>query len=152
MGLEEAVNRVKERIGANALGVRTVSPNQAFIDIPPNSVVEVNNILFNELKGRLATVTGLDTRDGIEVLYHYAFDDENCIITLKTVAAKPEPSLDSVGTIIPGALWIEREIHDLLGVEFRNHPDMRRLILSDDWPEGVYPLRRDYEENESQNG
>ena len=45
--------------------------------------------------------------------------------------------------LIPGAEWIEREMHDILGITFRNHPNMRRLILSDDWPEGVYPLRKD---------
>ena len=42
--------------------------------------------------------------------------------------------------------WIEREISELLGIKFKNHPDMRRLLLSDEWPEGVYPLRRDYQE------
>ncbi|MHC5035633.1 MAG: NADH-quinone oxidoreductase subunit C [Planctomycetota bacterium] len=38
---------------------------------------------------------------------------------------------------------MEREMNDLLGIVFEGHPDPRRLILADDWPEGVYPLRRD---------
>jgi Ni,Fe-hydrogenase III component G len=45
--------------------------------------------------------------------------------------------------MIPGAEWIEREIHDILGIEIKHHPNMRRLVLADDWPEGVYPLRKD---------
>jgi len=44
------------------------------------------------------------------------------------------------------ANWVEREINELLGISFTGHPDMRKLLLPDDWPEGVYPLRADYEE------
>ena len=43
-------------------------------------------------------------------------------------------------------LWIEREIHEILGINFKGHPDMRKLLLPEGWPEGVYPLRRDYKE------
>jgi Ni,Fe-hydrogenase III component G len=44
---------------------------------------------------------------------------------------------------VAAAEWIEREIHDILGIDFKNHPNLKRLILFDDWPEGVYPLRKD---------
>jgi NADH:ubiquinone oxidoreductase subunit C len=46
--------------------------------------------------------------------------------------------------VMYAAEWIEREMWELLGIRFRNHPDLRHLLLSDDWPEGKYPLRRDY--------
>jgi formate hydrogenlyase subunit 5 len=45
---------------------------------------------------------------------------------------------------MPAAEWIEREIQDLLGIRFDGHPNPKRLILADDWPEGVYPLRKDF--------
>ena len=45
--------------------------------------------------------------------------------------------------LIPGAEWIEREMHDLYGINFKNHPRLERLILADDWPEGNYPLRKE---------
>jgi len=54
--------------------------------------------------------------------------------------------MDSVANVVPAANWIEREMHDLLGVNFPGHPDMRRLILDDSWPEGVYPLRKDFDQ------
>ena len=44
------------------------------------------------------------------------------------------------------ANWIEREMHDLLGANFRDHPDMRRLVLDDTWPEGLHPLRKDFDQ------
>ena len=56
-----------------------------------------------------------------------------------------QPQLESIAEMCPAAEWIEREIWELLGICFRNHPDMRHLLLSEDWPEGSYPLRRDYE-------
>jgi NADH-quinone oxidoreductase subunit C len=90
-------------------------------------------------------MTGIEVRDGIEVNYHVCFDGDTLVITLSALAPWPEPSLESVAQDIPGALWIEREIHDILGVSFTGHPDMRRLVLPDDWPEGVYPLRKGFE-------
>ncbi|MEM6735999.1 MAG: NADH-quinone oxidoreductase subunit C, partial [Bacteroidota bacterium] len=52
----------------------------------------------------------------------------------------------SVSGIWRGANWHEREVYDLLGIKFKNHPDLRRILLPEDW-EG-YPLRKDYQEQE----
>ena len=56
----------------------------------------------------------------------------------------PYDPLDSIAPFCRAAEWIEREMWELLGIRFRNHPDLRHLLLDDDWPEGQYPLRRDY--------
>jgi Ni,Fe-hydrogenase III component G len=58
--------------------------------------------------------------------------------------------VDSLASTIKGAAWIEREMHELLGIEFTGNQDLRRLLLSEEWPEGVYPLRRDYREWDAQ--
>ena len=55
---------------------------------------------------------------------------------------RAEPVLDSIAGVCPAAEWIEREIWELLGVDFRGHPDLRHLLLDDHWPQGDYPLRR----------
>lgn len=119
------------------------NPRRIYVDVPPEHSVAANRVVFNALGGRLATATGVDFRDRIDVLYHYCIDAKGVVVTLRTWAWKPEVELDSVASFLPGAQFIEREIQDLLGVKFRNHPDPRRLILADDWPEGVYPLRRE---------
>ncbi len=93
---------------------------------------------------RFATCTGVDARDAVEVLYHFCLDADHYAVTLKTAAAKPFAQLETITGVIPAANWIEREMMDLLDVKFRNHPRPERLILSDDWPEGVKPLRRGY--------
>jgi len=66
------------------------------------------------------------------------------VVTVRTKLDRDNPQVDSVAAICKGAEWIEREMWELLGITFRNHPDVRHLLLRDDWPEGKYPLRRDY--------
>ena len=68
------------------------------------------------------------------------------MISLRVKLQKPKLEIDSLSPIFEGSSWIEREIHEILGINFRGHKDLRKLLLPDDWPEGVYPLRRDYKE------
>jgi len=103
-----------------------------------------NKFLFEDVPLRFLIATGIDSDDCFEVLYHYAYDQTGCMVTLKAfIRDREKPAIESIAPFLPGAEWIEREIHDILGIDFNNHPDMRRLILSDDWPEGLYPLRKD---------
>lgn len=63
-------------------------------------------------------------------------------VRLRTSVSGSDPTVDSLVPVWPGAGWLEREVFDLFGVRFNGHPDLRRILLPDDW-EG-YPLRRDY--------
>ena len=143
MRTDEIVNQLESRLGEMAEVCRR-NDKRIYVDVPPEHTLEANGYLFGEMKGRLATATGRDVSDRIEVLYHYCMDEDGVVVTVRTWAWKPDCELDSVATLFRGANFIEREIQDILGVRFRNHPDPRRLILADDWPEGVYPLRRDF--------
>ena len=144
MNRDELVAVLEDRLSGLAEKFFRRNDRRLYIDVPPENTLGANRITFEELGGRLATASGMDTRDRIEVLYHYCFDVQDIIVTLRTWGEKPDPEVDSIAQICPGANFIEREMFDLLGIKFRGHPDPRRLILADDWPEGVYPLRRDY--------
>lgn len=143
MKRNQLVQQIKSDLGPKLADVTERSAKRVYLTVEPQHSLEVNRYLF-ERGGRLATATGVDCRDWIDVCYHYCFDPLNVVVTAKARAYKPACELDSVATIFPGANFIEREIQDLLGVRFIGHPDPRRLILADDWPEGVYPLRKDY--------
>jgi len=134
---------LQKRLGCLAVSVFVRNERRIYVDVQPADSLAASQVMIERMKGRLATATGVDTPGRIEVLYHYCLDPQGVVVTLRTWAEKPDCELDSIATILPGANFIEREIQDLLGVRFRNHPDPRRLILADDWPEGVYPLRRD---------
>ena len=138
------LSRVVTSLGGLVTEVEEQNPRRGWVRVDPAGVREMARIMFREQRGRLATVTGIDVRDGIDILYHWALDAAKYVVTVKALAARPAMAIDSVGQDLPAADWIEREMHDLLGAEFRGHPDMRRLILADDWPEGVHPLRRGF--------
>jgi len=79
-------------------------------------------------------------------LYHFSFDNLSLIISFRVKLDKDNPSIDSITPIIKGAEWIEREMYELLGINFVGHPNLKRLLLPDEWPQGVHPLRTDYKE------
>jgi NADH-quinone oxidoreductase subunit C len=115
-----------------------------FLPCESEQVYEVCRFLFQDLGLRFVISTGIDAQDCFEVLHHFSDDRSGCIVTVKAfVRDRATPEMDSITPLIPGAEWIEREMHDLLGIRFRNHPNLQRLILADDWPEGVYPLRKE---------
>ena len=77
-----------------------------------------------------------------ELNYHLVSIPKKTKIRLRTRVGGADPVVDSLVPVWPGAGWLEREIFDLMGIRFNGHPDLRRILLPDDW-EG-YPLRRDY--------
>lgn len=77
-----------------------------------------------------------------ELSYHLVSIPRRDRVRLQVRLASSDPVVDSLVPVWPGANWLEREIFDLFGIRFSGHPDLRRILLPDDW-EG-YPLRRDF--------
>jgi NADH-quinone oxidoreductase subunit C len=94
---------------------------------------------------RLSTVTAVDRYPGeprFEVVYHLHSIERNERIRLKARISGAAPVIESVTSVWRGANWYEREVFDLFGITFTGHPDLRRIMMPDDW-EG-HPLRKDY--------
>jgi NADH-quinone oxidoreductase subunit C len=77
-----------------------------------------------------------------EVIYHLVSIPRRDRLRLKVRLSSDDPVVDSVVPVWPGANWLEREVFDLFGIRFNEHPDLRRILMPEDW-EG-YPLRKDY--------
>ena len=113
--------------------------------IPPSKLY----ILAKELRERdeaqfdyLFCLSGVDYGQDMGVVYHLRSTIYDHVVVLKTRATDREhPQLDSVADIWKTADFHEREVFDLLGIKFTNHPDMRRLFLDNSWG---FPLRKDY--------
>lgn len=90
----------------------------------------------------LQVVTGCDYEDRIEVSYILASFTKNTELILKTKLTRENPEVESVCSVWKAANFLERECYDMLGVNFKNHPDFRRILCPEDW-EG-FPLRKDY--------
>jgi NADH-quinone oxidoreductase subunit C len=82
------------------------------------------------------------TEPRFEMNYHLVSIPNKAKIRLRTRVSGADPVVDSLIPVWPGAGWLEREIFDLMGIRFHGHPDLRRILLPEDW-EG-HPLRRDY--------
>jgi len=145
MTWKEIKKQIKDKFDKKILKWYEHNDNRIYVDIKPEDLVEFTEYLFKELKSRFIIASGVDTpRGGIEILYHFDFFQLPQVFSLRVFLKKPEIEVESLSPIITGAKWIEREIHELLGVKFKNHPDYKQhLILPNDWPEGNYPLRRD---------
>lgn len=90
----------------------------------------------------LADITAIDWQDRIEVVYQLTNLAKNVRIAIRADLDREKPEIDSVTSIWRGADFQEREEYDLMGVVFKGHPDLRRILLPEDW-EG-HPLRKDY--------
>lgn len=135
-------DKVKERLGNKIVDWQARSNRRIYFSIKPKDIKEVTNILFKELNLRFAIASGTDTPAGIEILYHFTFDKTGEIFSARVlIEDKKKPQIDSIAPLFAGAEWIEREMWELLGINFVGHPNLKRLLLAEDWPEGKFPLR-----------
>lgn len=114
-----------------------------------NKIREVTNDIISS-GFRFVHLTAIDftsQRGAIENNYFFFDPQLKLNIIVKTDLESTEPKIDSISDIVPGAIWAERECNDLFGIKFSGHPDPRRLVLSDDWPQGIYPLRKNFSYN-----
>jgi NADH-quinone oxidoreductase subunit C len=139
---EELKNRLSE-VKDKLIGIEETTERRIYLLCEAENAHAVNKFLFEDLALRFVIITGIDSDDCFEILYHFSNDETGCFVTVKAfIRDREKPSIESITPFIPAAEWIERELHDILGIDFVNHPNLRRLILADNWPEGVYPLRK----------
>lgn len=148
--MRNILEQIKNKFG-NKVDIFEKSKKRIYIDVAKPDAKEVIGYLYKDLGSRMSIATGTDTRTGIEILYHMTFDKYDMIISVRVMVKKPELEMPTVTDVIPGALWIEREVHEMLGVDFIGHPNLERLLLPDDWEEGVYPFRKNSFGSESEN-
>ncbi len=89
------------------------------------------------------TISAADIGDKLELQYHLT-GPHRFIISLVLRLPYERPDTPSIADLVPPAGIYERQIHDLLGIVFSGHPGLKRIILSESWPEGEYPLRKDW--------
>ena len=139
--LEEGV----QLIGDRASGQSIPEPGRIDLAVEPARLVECTDILTKAHWGYLSAITGLDLgpQDGhLEVLYHFC--QKAAVLTLRVSLPRDGAVVPSICGVIPSATLFERELMEMFGIICEGTPDTRRLFLSDDWPKGVFPLRKDY--------
>ncbi len=144
------LDRLKERFPQGVLAVREEGPYKDLVaQIVPSALPEIARFLhddpgcsFDMLSDMLA-VDYPEDEDRFEVIYLLKSLPHNVRLRLKTRLPEDSPTIASVTNIWKGANFLEREVFDLMGIKFTGHPDLRRILLPDDFEEG-YPLRKDF--------
>jgi NADH-quinone oxidoreductase subunit C len=135
-----------EAFDADAIQTGKFDRGELTLEIAPAKIVSVCRFLKSEEKFvRLSTVTAVDrypAEPRFEVVYHLHSLERNERLRLKCRLGGDSPEIESVTGVWRSANWYEREVFDLFGIRFSGHPDLRRIMLPDDW-EG-HPLRKDY--------
>lgn len=117
--------------------------------LPAEKLHEVAKVLKETPRAKmdyLFCLTAADRKDGFHVIYHLTSSEFSHSVVLRVVLAdRVNPTISTVSDIWRAAEYYEREVFDLFGIRFENHPDLRRLFLDDDWV--GYPLRKDYKDS-----
>jgi Ni,Fe-hydrogenase III component G len=127
-----------------SVSIKIYSPRRIYIRISGEKVYDFAKFLFEEKGYRLSIATGIDTRDGMEIIYHFSYDEAGTYYNIKTLIPKDDLKIKSLTHFLPAANWIEREMHELLGIDFVGHPNLKPLLTAETWPTDLHPLRRDY--------
>ena len=154
----EIVSLINKAIpGANAVAnIATDSKLDSSVTVDAGHIFKVVEFLKTKSPlsfNALACISGVDWLDRMEICYMLDNFDPNASreLILKTnVTDRLNPSVDSVVSLFLSANFLEREVYDMFGIKFNNHPDLRRILCPDDW-EG-FPLRKDYVSAKYYNG
>jgi NADH-quinone oxidoreductase subunit C len=122
-------------------GERTLVVPRAHLLLAARTLRDDPELRFNFLSD-ICAVDRYPTEPRFELNYHLLSIPRKAVVRIRVRVHAAEPSVHSVIPVWSTANWLEREIFDLFGLQFEGHPDLRRLVLPDDWD--GYPLRKDY--------
>ena len=137
----DPVDGLRAECGDGVVKVDILSERRAYVEVRADALPAAARYLWESCGGRLMTCSGMQVQGGFEILYHFAFDEACRVVSLRVRLPGASPSMPSIAGWLPAAEFIEREMHELLGIDFPGHPNMRHLLLVDDWPECNFPLR-----------
>jgi NADH-quinone oxidoreductase subunit C len=140
MNIDLALKVLHEQFPTDPLEPRTVPVDETIVTLTPENLRPAVQTLIERFDLRhLSAITGIDTGDEIELLYHF-WDGRG--LTLRTSLPREFPHTVTLIDLIPGAAFYEREVSEMLHIVFDGHPTPDPFLLPDDW-EGTPPLRRE---------
>jgi NADH-quinone oxidoreductase subunit C len=142
MNKEFIIAEFKENFGSDILEVIIKNQKRMIITIKPDSIIKIATYLYKTERFRFIIASALHTKRGFEIHYHFSKDAVGLILNIHVVLDIENPEIESLSNIFNASNWIEREMHELFGINFRNHPNQEKLISEGNWAEGVYPMRK----------
>ena len=145
IGLAEFAARLEERFAGELTDVALQPPVTVVARLAREKLAEVARRLHDLDETPLDClnlISSVDNVGSLECVYHLYSFPANLYLELHVEVPRGTPVVDTVSDVWPAADWHEREAWDMMGIRFRGHPDLRRILLKDDWI--GHPLRKDY--------
>ncbi len=147
MNIEQYMSELQEKFPDISKTV-VVNKKRLMVYIPRTLLETITRYWFNDLHYRYIIVSAMDSKEGYEMIYHYSDDRSGWIMSLNVLLPHDKPEIESMTPVVYGIEWIEREIMDILGIKFLNHPKPERFLFAENWPEDEYPYRRKYRQED----
>jgi NADH-quinone oxidoreductase subunit C len=144
MNTESIIENLKGAFRSDILEVTMKNQKRVILRINPDSIINVASVLYRKEGFRFIIASALHTKAGFEIHYHFSKDSIGLILNVFVILDKENPQIESLSNMLSAANWIEREMHELFGINFLNHPNPDKLISEGNWAEGVYPLRKEF--------
>jgi len=144
MSVKEVVKEIEDIVTKFGGLVELATDTAIFIEVPRENLKEFAKWLYDS-GAYLKTCAGADERDlnSKFAVYHiFGLDEKGLDVVVKISGREGEP-LPSIADVVPAAEWCELEARDLLGLRIQGHETKPRHVIPQDWPEGLYPLRKD---------
>jgi NADH-quinone oxidoreductase subunit C len=141
--LNEILKALQETFGDRV--TITESLGQTVVQLPAAEIVSVVTFLKSQGFAMLIDITAVDRlgrEPRFDVVYQLYSIDVKSWLRLKVQVGGDSPSVPSIAHVYASANWAERECFDMFGIRFRGHPDLRRILMPEDWQ--GHPLRKDY--------
>jgi Ni,Fe-hydrogenase III component G len=148
MDTELIIEKLKERFKSAIIEVAEKNQRRIIITIKPESILIVAAWLYKDAEFRFIIASALHTKRGFEIHYHFSKDAIGLVLNIHVILDKDNPEIESLSNMFNASNWIEREMHELFGINFLNHPNQEKLISEGNWAEGVYPFRKEFKSDQ----
>ncbi|MFX0015166.1 MAG: NADH-quinone oxidoreductase subunit C [Promethearchaeota archaeon] len=153
--IENHLTQLRGKFGSKLLFAEVTSTNRIRLKIHKDDLIDLMQFIASELKfTSLEAISGVDYETYFEVVYHLdRWDGDATVIQVHVkIEDRETPIIPSITSIWGSANWHERELFDLFGIDVKNHPNLKRLLLPEEWDDykhkhisELHPMRRDYQ-------
>ncbi len=140
----QIIGKLEEKFKDYIVGSDVRNQRRISVTIDPVSVLKVAEYLYKDEGFRFIIASAVHTKRGFEIHYHFSKDSDGLILNIHVILDREKPEIESLSNMFNASNWIEREMHELFGINFLNHPNQEKLISEGNWAEGVFPYRKEF--------
>lgn len=144
METDIVINNLAKRFSSDTVEIKLVKNRRAVVTVKPAALLSIAGYLYHTEGYRFIIASAVHTRKGFEIYYHFSLDTTGLVLSLHVILDREKPRIESLSNMFSASNWIEREMHELFGIDFINHPNQEKLISEGNWAEGVYPYRKEF--------